>query len=78
MDFGIVPKDRIHVLHGAGVNLEDYEARLQEFLMQQMERFINLPYEEKRKMGKKSHVYVAQHFDKRKVVQETVEVLYHI
>ena len=34
--------------------------------------------EEKWQMGKKSHVYVAQHFDKRKVVQETVEVLYNI
>ena len=47
-----------------------------ESLTRQMERFIDLPYEQKCEMGRKSHTYVAEHFDKRKVVQETVEILY--
>ncbi len=45
-------------------------------LTKQLERFIDLPYEQKRKMGKKSHEHVAKYFDKSKVVEETVEVLY--
>ena len=45
-------------------------------LIYQMERFINLSYEKKGEMGRKSHNYVAKHFDKRKVVQNTVEILY--
>lgn len=71
-------------IHGCMEAVQDgetgYLCKVQDVqsLMEQMERFINLPYEEKWQMGKKSHVYVAQHFDKRKVVQETVEVLYNI
>lgn len=52
------------------------EARDAQSLAQQMERFINLPYEQKRQMGALSHEYVAERFDKKKVVQETVECLY--
>ena len=52
------------------------EVRNVESLEQQMRRFINLSYEQKREMGRKSHNYVAEYFDKRKVVQETVEILY--
>lgn len=47
-------------------------------LEEQMERFINLPYEEKCVMGRLSHEHVARYFDKRKVVQETVDKLYSI
>lgn len=52
------------------------EARDEQSLVQQMERFIELPYDQKRRMGQLSHEYVADHFDKKKVVQETVEILY--
>lgn len=45
-------------------------------LVQQMENFINLSYEQKQQMGQFSHEFVAEHFDKKKVVQETVEILY--
>lgn len=45
-------------------------------LTKQLQRFIDLPYEQKRQMGKKSHEHVAKYFDKSKVVEETVEVLY--
>lgn len=54
------------------------EVQNEESLMQQMERFIKLPYEQKREMGRKSHAFVAEYFDKQKVVQETVEILYGI
>lgn len=52
------------------------EVQNAESLMLQMERFINLPYEQKKQMGYWSHVFVAEHFDKKKVVQETVEKIY--
>lgn len=45
-------------------------------LSERMECFINLPYEEKVQMGKLSHDYVAKYFDKKAVVQETVDVIY--
>lgn len=32
----------------------------------QMKRFINLPYEQKRRMGLASHDQVAEQFDKKK------------
>lgn len=51
------------------------EVRNAQSLAQQMERFINLSYDRKRQMGLASHDFVAEHFDKRKVVQETVEIL---
>lgn len=54
------------------------EARNAQSLMQQMERFINLPYDQKRKMGQASHDFVAERFDKKKVVEETVGVLYEV
>ena len=40
-----------------------------------MKQFIELPYEEKKEMGRMSHEYVASVFDKRKVVEETVGVI---
>ena len=39
------------------------EARNAQSLVQQMERFINLPYEQKRQMGQASHDFVAERFD---------------
>ena len=54
------------------------EVKSAKSLQKQMEKFIQLPYEEKKKMGKLSHELVAGVFDKKKVVQETVDVLYHI
>ena len=44
-------------------------------LYEKMKRFIELPYEQKEEMGRLSHEYVAVRFDKRKVVEETVEVI---
>lgn len=44
----------------------------------QMERFIRLSYEQKCDMARKSHAYIAEHFDKKKVIHETVEILYGI
>lgn len=41
-------------------------------LYDKMKKFIALPYEEKIKMGRLSHEYVASVFDKKKVVEETV------
>lgn len=54
------------------------EVRNAESLAQQMEKFIKLTFEQKCDMGRKSYEYVAKHFDKKKVVQETVETLYGI
>ena len=45
-------------------------------LAEQMERFINLTYQDKAQMGKLSHDFVAKHFDKKMVVQQTVDILY--
>lgn len=45
-------------------------------LVQQMENFINLSYEQKQQMGQFSHEFVAEHFDKKKIVQETVALIY--
>lgn len=44
-------------------------------LVEQMGRFINLPYEVKCNMGRKSHEYVAENFDKKSVVKETIDYL---
>lgn len=52
------------------------EVRDVQSLERQMERFLNLPYEQKRRMGLAAHDLVAEQFDKKKVVQETVEILY--
>jgi galacturonosyltransferase len=52
------------------------EAQNTESLIRGMERFLSLPYQEKRQMGIRSHEFVAEHFDKKKVVQNTVEILY--
>lgn len=41
-------------------------------LYAKMKKFIELPYEEKRKMGQASHDYVAARFDKNKVVEKTI------
>lgn len=69
-------------IHGCLEAVEDgktgflCEARNTQSLVQQIERFIELPYKQKRQMGLASHDFVAERFDKKKVVQETVEILY--
>lgn len=40
-----------------------------------MKQFIDLSYEDKKKMGKLSHEYVAGVFDKKKVVEETIKII---
>ena len=45
-------------------------------LYESMARFVDLPYEEKVKMGQLSHSHVADRFDKKKVVEDTVRHLY--
>lgn len=42
-------------------------------LYAKMKKFIELPYEEKIKMGKASHDHIAEVFDKKKVVEKTIE-----
>lgn len=42
-------------------------------LYEKLEKFIKLPYDEKVKMGRASHEYVAKVFDKKKVVEKTIE-----
>ena len=54
------------------------EVKNSESLMHQMERFMNLSYQQKCSMGKKSHDYVAEYFDKENIVQETIEILYEM
>ena len=44
-------------------------------LTEKMERFIHLPYEQKKQMGLRSHEFVAERFDRKKVVQETVRLM---
>lgn len=44
-------------------------------LTEKMERFIHLSYEQKKQMGQRSHEFVAEHFDKKKVVQETIRLM---
>lgn len=44
-------------------------------LIEQMERFIHLPYEQRKKMGQRSYEFVAEHFDKKQVVHETMDLL---
>ena len=44
-------------------------------LYDKMIKFIELPYEKKCEMGKLSHDYIAEKFDKKKVVDETVKIL---
>ena len=45
-------------------------------LEEQMEKFITLSYEAKKQMGKFSSQYVSGIFDKIKVVQQTIDILY--
>lgn len=54
------------------------EVKNVESLVEQIEDFINLSYIEKKKMGILAHDYVAEQFDKKIVVQETVDVLYKV
>lgn len=69
-------------IHGCMEAVEDgktgflCEVKNAQVLAEQMERFINLTYEDKTKMGKLSHNFVAEHFDKNMVVQETIDILY--
>lgn len=45
-------------------------------LYEKIKRFIELPYDEKVKMGQASHDHIAEVFDKNKVVENTVERLF--
>lgn len=45
-------------------------------LYEKIKRFIELPYDEKVKMGQASHDHIAEVFDKNKVVKNTVERLH--
>lgn len=45
-------------------------------LYEKLKRFIELPYDEKVKMGQASHDHIAEVFDKKKVVENTVERLF--
>lgn len=45
-------------------------------LYEAMKRFVELPYGEKKCMGDYSHEFVSAYFDKKQVVQETVNRLY--
>lgn len=45
-------------------------------LYEKIKRFIELPYDEKVKMGQASHNHIAEVFDKNKVVENTVERLF--
>lgn len=45
-------------------------------LTEQMEKFITLPYDQKVQMGVLAHEHVAANFDKKRVVEETVGILY--
>lgn len=45
-------------------------------LYEKIKRFIELPYYEKVKMGQASHDHIAEAFDKKKVVENTVERLF--
>lgn len=45
-------------------------------LFEAMSRFVELPYEEKAKMGQASHDHVVRQFDKKLVVEDTVRQLY--
>ena len=45
-------------------------------LYEKIKRFIELPYDEKVKMGQASHDHIAEVFDKKKVVENTVERLF--
>lgn len=44
-------------------------------LYEKIKRFIELPYDEKVKMGQASHDHIAEAFDKKKVVSDTISVL---
>ena len=44
-------------------------------LYEKIKRFIELPYDEKVKMGQASHDHIAEVFDKKKVVSDTISVL---
>lgn len=69
-------------IHGCMEAVEDgktgflCEVKNAQALAEQMERFINLTYQDKAQMGKLSHDFVAKHFDKKMVVQETIDILY--
>lgn len=45
-------------------------------LYMKMKHFIELPYDDKRKMGQLSHEYVAGVFDKKTVVEETIKEIF--
>ncbi len=58
-------------LNGFLCNVKDVES-----LCEKMEAFVALSYEDRRKMGENSRSFIADKFDKNKVVGETIEVLY--
>ena len=44
-------------------------------LVAQLERFLNLPYEKRKEMGKHAHEHIARNYDKQNIVQETLATL---
>ena len=69
-------------IHGCMEAVEDgktgylCEVKNVQWLIEQMECFINLSYEEKKRMGELAHEHVAKNFDKKMVVQKTIDILY--
>lgn len=69
-------------IHGCMEALEDNvsgylcNAKNAAELFNQMKRFCKLSYADKVKMGSNSHVFIAQNFDKCKVVRKTLEALH--
>lgn len=69
-------------IHGCMEAVEDgktgylCEVKNVQSLIGQMECFINLSYEEKKRMGELAHEHVAKNFDKKMVVQKTIDILY--
>ena len=53
------------------------EPRNADDLYEKLKRFIELPYENKVEMGKASYEHIAEVFDKKKVVENTIEILTH-
>ncbi len=52
------------------------EAKNADDLYEKLKKFIELPYDEKVKMGQASHNHIADVFDKKKVVEKTIERLH--
>lgn len=51
------------------------KVRNEQDLFEKIEEFINLPYDEKRKMGQNGRRYIENRFDKEDVVKKTVQII---